>query len=154
MQLIELNVQLRFDGPITANPTTPPWVVPVRFSKPFAGEPLELWAEVDLALRTSFRNRKQIVTQMILRDVGDLVDLEVGARFEILTGNAVVAFGVVQAWTEKVVDANTEAACGHARTEVADEVGTEAIQLSVNAAVVAHSVPIGQRSEQEGDGVV
>jgi hypothetical protein len=154
MQLIELKVQLRFDGPITANPTTPPWVVPVRFSKPFAGEPLELWAEVDLALRTSFRNRKQIVTQMILRDVGDLVDLEVGARFEILTGNAVVAFGVVQAWTEKVVDVNTEAAYGHARADVADEVGTEAIQLSVNSAVVAHSVPIGQSSEQEEDGVV
>lgn len=153
MQLIELKVQLRFDGPISTNPTTPPWVVPVRFSKPFAGEPLELWAEVDLALRTSFRDRKQIVTQMILRDVGDLVDLEVGARFEILTGNAVVAFGVVQAWTEKVVDVNAEAAYGHARIDVAGEVGTEAIQLSVNSAVVAHSVPIGQRSEQ-GDGVV
>lgn len=68
MQLIELEVELRFEGPIAVNPATPPWVVPVRFPKLFAGEPLEVWAEVDLALRTSFRNRKKVVTQMVIRD--------------------------------------------------------------------------------------
>lgn len=83
-----------------------------------------------------------------------MIDLEMGTRFEVRTGNAVVAYGVVRAWTEKVIDVVPKSPRSHGRNRVTGEVGTEVIRLSIDAAAVAHSVPLGQEAAQEGDDVV
>ncbi len=110
MQLLELEVEIELDRPYLfvnrtiADGTPPPWVVPVRFAKLFAGEPLELFAEVDLSLRISIEADEKVAATMVMREVGDLVDLEAGTRFDIVMRNTVIGYGTVRSWNERTID--------------------------------------------------